>query len=113
MPSRRVRLPEVMDQPGLDPTRHAAALRGLARINAVSRSARILWPRLAALAKEAGRPVRVLDLASGGGDVTVGIWALAKRANLPVHIEGCDVSPTAVRYAADRARAAGADVPFL
>jgi hypothetical protein len=61
--------PELMDQPGLDPARHRQALRGLRRINFWSRSAGILWPALAGLARAAQRPLRVLDQATGGGDV--------------------------------------------
>jgi SAM-dependent methyltransferase len=108
---RRERLPEVMDQPGLDSVRHHAALRGLARINRLSRSADIFWPHLAALSTQ--RPTRVLDLASGGGDVTLAIWRRARRAGLPLHIDGCDVSPTAIAFAAQRGVEVGADVQFF
>src|SRR5918912_1375115 len=81
--SRRLLRPEVMDQPGLDPRRHAHALRGLARINFWSGSAGILWPDLAALAREtAPRPLRVLDVATGGGDVPIRLWRRARRAGL-------------------------------
>src|SRR5947208_702478 len=40
-----------MDQPGLDPAEHEQALHGLARINALSDSAGILWPSLLELAR--------------------------------------------------------------
>ncbi len=36
--SRRVLCPEMLDDPGLDPQRHAQALRGPARLNAWSGS---------------------------------------------------------------------------
>jgi SAM-dependent methyltransferase len=112
--SCRCRTPEVMDQPGLDVTRHHAALTGLARLNAVSGSAGILWPPLAALAAEdAGRMLRVLDVASGGGDVTLGLWRKARRAGVALHIDGCDISPTAIAFAAQRTRRAEADVQFF
>src|SRR5437763_3343791 len=87
--------PEVMDQPGLDPVRHRQALAGLRRINFFSGSAGILWPPLAALAYGAARPVRVLDLATGGGDVPIRLWRRARRAGLPLEVEACDVSPVA------------------
>ena len=35
--NNRDRQPEVMDQPGLDPREHAKALKGLRRINTISR----------------------------------------------------------------------------
>jgi SAM-dependent methyltransferase len=108
---RRLR-PEVMDQPGLDPAQHARALRGLARINWWSRSSGILWPALLALAPAAG-PLRVLDLATGAGDVPIRLSRRARRAGIPVRIEGCDVSAVAVDYARRRAERVGADVRFF
>jgi SAM-dependent methyltransferase len=111
--SRRLQ-PEVMDQPGLDPRRHRQALRGLGRINFWSGSAGILWPPLAALARAvAPRPPRVLDLASGGGDVPIRLWHKARRAGLPLVVAGCDVSPVAVGHAAQEAARRGADVYFF
>lgn len=49
-----------------------------------------------------GRPVRVLDLACGGGDALHGVANRARRAGVPVALHGCDVS----RVALERARAA-------
>jgi SAM-dependent methyltransferase len=110
--SRRLQ-PELMDQPGLDPALHRQALRGLRRINFWSRSAGILWPPLAALARGAARPLRVLDLAAGGGDVLIRLWHRGRRAGLNLAIEGCDVSAEAVEYATHQAGRQGADVRFF
>ena len=111
--SRRRRRPEVMDRPDLDPVRHAQALRGLARINWWSGSARALWSPVAALAREnPERAFRVLDVASGAGDVPIRLWRRARREGLDVRVVGCDVSPTAVQFARDRAAQRGADVEF-
>jgi 2-polyprenyl-3-methyl-5-hydroxy-6-metoxy-1,4-benzoquinol methylase len=110
--SRRRLQPEVMDQPGLDRGRHFQALRGLERINFWSRSAAILRPSLADLARRGG-PVRVLDVATGGGDVPVRLWRWARRAKLPLNFAGCDVSPDAVEYAGGRAAEQGAGVRFF
>jgi SAM-dependent methyltransferase len=106
----RVRQPEVMDQPNLDSDRHREALHGLARINRWSRSAEILWPHLAELAKQG--PIRVLDLASGGGDVALALWRKAKSAKSPFHIDGCDISPTAIAFATRQCQESGADISF-
>lgn len=107
-------IPEIMDQPGLDEHAHRLALQALARINAWSGSAAILWPTLRALARSAGPGgIRVLDLASGAGDVPIRLWRRARRAGLLLHISGCDRSPAAVRAATDRAAEAGADVRFF
>jgi 2-polyprenyl-3-methyl-5-hydroxy-6-metoxy-1,4-benzoquinol methylase len=106
--------PEVMDDPQLDEARHHAALRGLERINRWSGSVRILWPAIRALARElAPQPVRVLDIASGGGDVPIGIWRKAQRAGLNVSVDGCDFNPRAVAYAEEKARRQAAKVSFF
>jgi 2-polyprenyl-3-methyl-5-hydroxy-6-metoxy-1,4-benzoquinol methylase len=115
MPSlrQRRRLPEIMDQPDLAPERHLGALRGLARVNLWSGSASILWRPLAALARRLGRPIRVLDAASGGGDVPLRLWGRARAAGIDIHIDGCDLSPVAVQYAQRKAADQGADVRFF
>jgi SAM-dependent methyltransferase len=103
-----------MDQPGLEQRAHSQALLGLRRINRVSASASILWPEIARLARDAGRrPIRVLDLATGGGDVPIGLARRARRAGLEIAIEGCDISPTAVAFAAQAADAAGVPLRFF
>jgi SAM-dependent methyltransferase len=100
-----------MDQPGLSPRRHADALRGLARINFFSRSDAILWPHLADRARRG--PTRILDLATGGGDVPLRLWRRARQAGLDLRLEGCDLSPVAIDFARAAARRAGADVAFF
>ncbi|HEY2155641.1 MAG TPA: methyltransferase domain-containing protein [Isosphaeraceae bacterium] len=107
--AERDRRPEVMDDPALDPTEHARALHGLGRINALSRSASLLWPSIAIMASSNGGTIRVLDIASGGGDVPIGLARKAEASGLPVDIEGSDASPEAVRFATARARGR---VPF-
>ena len=110
---QRFREPEIMDDPALDGGRHEAALRGLSRLNYLSGSARTIWPPLAALARQLGRrQLRVLDVATGAGDVPVRLWQIARRAGLHLEIHGVDVSPRAVEYAARRAAAEQAAIHF-
>jgi 2-polyprenyl-3-methyl-5-hydroxy-6-metoxy-1,4-benzoquinol methylase len=112
--SQRRLQPEVMDQPDLDPGRHVQALSGLRRINGWSGSARILWSPLRELARnQAPRPLTVLDLATGGGDVPIRLWRKARRAGLALSIDGCDVSPRAVAFACAQAQEARAEVHFF
>jgi SAM-dependent methyltransferase len=112
--AERTRRPELMDQPGLDAAEHARALQGLGRINRISRSAAIYWPELSRLAKaRSGEPMRVLDLASGGGDVPLSLARRAKRSGLELHIDGCDKSFEAMRFAGERAAARGIAVRFF
>lgn len=104
--------PEIMDQPDLDRARHGHALRGLATVNALSQSWRLPWTSLAAFAREHG-VIRVLDLACGGGDVTMRLARKAQRVKAEIEIEGCDMSPTALDIAKSRAEGFGAPVAFF
>lgn len=104
----RQREPELMDQPGLSAGEHGRALAGLGRINWWSRSDAIVWPAvLESARRRAGKPLQILDIASGGGDVALSIAARAKRAGIPVEIDGCDISPFAISYATQQAAARG------
>jgi SAM-dependent methyltransferase len=103
-----------MDQPGLDAGEHARALSGLGRINRVSRSAAMYWPELRRVAEaEAGRPLRVLDVASGGGDVPIALARRAARSGVNIAIEGCDKSAAAVHFAGEQAAARVLPVRFF
>ncbi len=96
----RFRVPERMDDPALDPGEHRRALAGLVRLNRVSDSAGVLWPAIARLAGELQRPVRLLDVATGSGDVPRKLLARANRAGIALDVSGCDISPTAITEAA-------------
>jgi SAM-dependent methyltransferase len=103
-----------MDQPGLDRQRHFQALRGLERINYWSRTASTLWGPLTALARDHdGEPLRVLDVATGAGDLPLRWWRLARRLGVRLHLDGCDVSPDAVAFARQRAAEQEAAVRFF
>lgn len=100
----RVRLPEWMDAAGLDPRLHRQALRGLRRINVVSRTLAAVWGPVAAKARQAGgAPLSVLDVACGGGDVAIGLARRAARDGVRLDVSGCDISETALAHARDRA----------
>jgi SAM-dependent methyltransferase len=100
--TQRRRRPELMDEPHLDARRHLHALSGLARINFVSGSARTLWPAVHRLARTSTRSLRLLDLASGGGDVSIALARKAARVGVALDVEGWDRSPLAVEHARAR-----------
>ncbi len=110
----RRREAELMDDPGLPESAHVSALRGLARINFVSRTVASLWPTIAAMAKakRPGSRLSVLDLACGGGEVIIGLTRRADRHCFALDATGCDVSEVALRNAASRADAKGVAVKF-
>lgn len=93
---RRVE-PELMDQPDLDQAAHRAALHGLTRINRLSLADRPLRAAIEAELAPADAPLRLLDLACGGGDL---LAALARHERL--RLAGCDAGTVAL--AVTRAR---------
>lgn len=98
--STRQRQAELMDQPDLAEGEHLRALAGLRRINSISRSSRLLWPDVRRLAERVHeRPLRILDVACGGGDVTVGLAQLGQRHGIELAVTGCDISPVAIGQA--------------
>jgi SAM-dependent methyltransferase len=98
--------PELMDDPEIDPRVHRQALRGLSRINRLSRTAAILWRAIRAHVPQESA-VRLLDLGCGGGDVLIGLARRGAREGIEVHGLGCDVSATAVQHAREAAAQAG------
>ena len=104
---------EIMDQPELEADRHLEALRGLGRINWISGSTRILWRPIAKLASQSRTKLRVLDIATGGGDLPISLWRRAVDAKLPIRFEACDLSERALDFARLQAKRQGADVRFF
>lgn len=106
--------PEIMDDPALDETEHQHALRGLERINRVSRSARIVWSKIAPLLKAfPDRTLRVLDIATGAGDIPISLYKMAANCGARLEVEACDISPRALEFAQKRAVDSGARVRFF
>jgi SAM-dependent methyltransferase len=102
-----------MDDPDLNETQHFGALRGLSRMNFVSFSTRFLWSAITQSARSNGKPLRVLDVASGAGDTALRLWRLSQRQGVPLEIAGVDISERAICYARERAEQSGANVRFL
>ncbi|MBI1382468.1 MAG: methyltransferase domain-containing protein [Planctomycetaceae bacterium] len=114
----RERLPEWMDDPDLPREAHVLALRGLARLNRLAAVAVGQCTRLEAFARARGlRRLRVLELASGGGDNALALVRRAARRGLELDYVGLDLSPVAVQLATARAerapRAGGSSIRFL
>ena len=112
--SRRCNRRELMDEPQLPKNRLIEALRGLERINWWSGSAGILWPPIRTLARESSyRPLRLLDVASGAGDLPIRLWRKARRADINLRVAGCDLNPQAVDFARRQAAQKSSDVHFF
>ncbi|MGD8361251.1 MAG: methyltransferase domain-containing protein, partial [Gemmatimonadota bacterium] len=112
--SRRVLQGEAMDEPGLDPMEHRRALRALALVNCLSLTAGRIWNEIRRQAADAGsRPLRLLDVACGGGDTIRQLKRRASRVGIPLDAHGCDVSPRALTFAREQASRAGVEVTFF
>jgi 2-polyprenyl-3-methyl-5-hydroxy-6-metoxy-1,4-benzoquinol methylase len=112
--ANRVRIPELMDDPNLDPRAHAQALRGLARLNRLSNSTGVLWPLIQEYCRHATRPtVKLLDVATGGGDLPIQLAQRAQKHGLPLEVSACDISETALLHAREQAQDAGVQVSFF
>ncbi|WP_164102065.1 methyltransferase domain-containing protein [Candidatus Laterigemmans baculatus] len=96
-----------MDDPELGAEEHVAALRGLARLNWFSGVSRQMYRRLRQIALASPRPLRVLDIATGSGDLPID-WLLRSRLEgIPLEVTGVDVSSQAIATARARAAVAG------
>lgn len=113
----RRRRPEIMDDPGLDGPSHLEALAGLTRLNRWSRAAHTMWrtvrPTIEAMTREGAKDIRVLDIATGAGDLPIFLAQRAQASQFPVSIVACDISPRALTYASERAKEAGVDIEFF
>jgi 2-polyprenyl-3-methyl-5-hydroxy-6-metoxy-1,4-benzoquinol methylase len=107
-----------MDEEDLDPTRHITALRALARVNRVSLVAARVWREVLHMSgvghdRGAGRPLRLLDVACGGGDVMVDVARRAHLAGVPLAVHGCDLRPVALDHARREAERRGVAADFF
>jgi SAM-dependent methyltransferase len=109
----RKRVAELMDDPGLGQTSHVEALQGLERLNLISKSADILCGEIEKLERRPERTLRILDLATGAGDVPIKLFKRLQNKIRSIEIVATDISQTAVDYATKRAQKQKADIKFL
>ncbi|CAN5512646.1 class I SAM-dependent methyltransferase [soil metagenome] len=109
----RKRVPELMDDPSLDYGSHVSALLGLERLNAASGGPSSIWAEIEPVARLLNRPVRILDIATGGGDIPIAIYRMAQKAGVAVEIVASDISSDALKYAAESAAKKGAKIEFF
>ncbi len=110
---KRYLQPEIMDGPGLERELHHHALQGLRRINILSRVVDQIFDVLAPFVEKKRGRLKILDVATGGGDIPI---ALAKKAEwrfMPLEIDACDKSETAIEYARSFAEKKNARVRFF
>lgn len=93
-------LPELMDEPcAYEELRDC--LRDLAKVNGITHAYKPTLDFLARVAegRDRSRPLRILDIGSGGGDMLRAVAHWAGARNLPVELIGLDLNPQATRAA--------------
>ncbi len=104
-------VPELMDDPGLSEGLHLQALSGLNRINKLCRTASVISRTIVRIvgndrgresSAQSSRPLRVLDIGSGGGDVTAGVFKYLQSHGVSCDVTGWDMSSLAVETATRR-----------
>lgn len=106
----RILRPELMDDPSLPADQLNAALRGLDRLNTLSLADVWIWRaiRTRALSRaDRGGSLKMLDVATGSGNVAIGVARRATRAGVQVTLTLCDVRAEMLAVATANAKAAG------
>ncbi len=58
-------------------------------------------------------PLRILDVACGGGDIVIDVARRAQAAAVPLEVHGCDVSSVALDHARSEAERRGVPADFF
>jgi SAM-dependent methyltransferase len=93
--AQRNDLSELMDTESVTAEDFAACLKDLATVNRLTLAMRPTFTWLDRLTRDwpADRPLSVLDVGFGQGDMLRAIWRWAQRRNLAVALEGIDLNP--------------------
>jgi SAM-dependent methyltransferase len=101
--SRRAQTPELMDGPGVDLDTLRACLVDLAKVNRLTLAYRPTLAFLARLHRDGrwpkDRPLDILDVGSGYGDMLRLVARWARHEGLEVRLTGLDINPFAERIA--------------
>jgi len=101
--AKRVLVGELMDDPSLPARDHHQALKGLRRVNQFSRTAKVVASAIIDFWKtEKPATLKILDLACGGGDVTVQVAMQLQQAGIRAEVHGWDRSETAIEFAREQ-----------
>ncbi len=102
MLNQRAIAEELMDADDLDPAVYAAVLRDLAQVNSITMARRPTLDFLKQLPLQTGKPIKILDVGFGDGDMlrTIATWAAHK--NIAVALHGIDLNPNSANTARAR-----------
>lgn len=112
MPLPRQRVDEWMDDPALSPLRHRHALAGLRRLNRISGVSGSLMRQLSRFSASATaeRPLKILDVAAGSGDLPIAWLKSARAKQIPMRVTALDISDVALQTVAEAAAVEGLEI---
>ena len=92
---RRSEAEELLDRDGHDPAELTANLQDILTVNRLAGGVATVLRHLPGLLSQSprGRPVEILDLATGCGDIPLSLAAWADRQQRPLHLTVTDRSP--------------------
>jgi 2-polyprenyl-3-methyl-5-hydroxy-6-metoxy-1,4-benzoquinol methylase len=112
----RTDLPEYTDNPDVSPERKLKIVRTLHRTNLIlglyRQYIKVLTPLIKEVAAIRNRPVRLLELASGSGEMSMILARLASEQNLPVEVTRSDYVEGVVKDAEEKAAKRGLETHF-
>jgi SAM-dependent methyltransferase len=93
--ARRRETEELLDRAGHDPAELAANLQDIRTVNRLAGGVATVLRHLPELLSQvpSGRPVEILDLATGCGDIPLSLVTWAERQGRPLHLTVTDRSP--------------------
>ena len=97
----RSRQDELMDAEDLAPETYDRVLRDLARVNTVTMARRPTLDFLGRLRRD-DKPIRILDVGFGDGDMLRTIASWGTRRSIPVELVGIDLNPRSAPSAVTR-----------
>ena len=101
---QRSTLPEKMDEPGVPAAEIKKAVHELGLVNKFLGGYNVIIDALEKINLN-GKPKKILDIGSGGGDVLREISGWAKRKNKNVELTGIDRNPLMTSYASNTSSA--------
>jgi 2-polyprenyl-3-methyl-5-hydroxy-6-metoxy-1,4-benzoquinol methylase len=100
-----------MDDPSLDEGEHAAALRGLRRVHAISGTSRRMWrPIQRLITTYELSELSILDVGCGDGALLRHLWKVARRSGCSLQLHGCDFSLRALDMCTAACKQAGVPI---
>lgn len=107
---------EHFDEPDYPEHKRLLLARQLHRFNSLllsyHRFLAVLEPLIERAAAKRGAPARLLELASGSGEFSMGLARLAQRKGLPLQVTGSDIQPAYVAAAQAEATRRGLPMRF-